>query len=122
MSAWTETYRGWVWPWECDPLDHFTIAYYFDRYAHANAGLMNAIGLGLEPGAERSHGFGALECYCRFRKELRAGDVFHIESGMIETAGKVFRKGHKGIDTVSGETTATMEQTTVYFLQSFLEK
>ena len=31
MSQWLETYRGGVMPWECDMVEHFTIAYYFDR-------------------------------------------------------------------------------------------
>ena len=32
MSNWIETYRGTVPPWECDVTEHFTIAYYFDRF------------------------------------------------------------------------------------------
>jgi hypothetical protein len=30
VSNWLETYRGVVNPWECDVVQHFTIAYYFD--------------------------------------------------------------------------------------------
>jgi len=28
MAEWTETYRGVVSAWECDIVEHFTIAYY----------------------------------------------------------------------------------------------
>ena len=35
MADWIETYRGVVNAWECDVVEHFTIAYYFDRFADA---------------------------------------------------------------------------------------
>jgi len=33
VTEWFETYRGVVNPWECDVVQHFTIAYYFDRFS-----------------------------------------------------------------------------------------
>ena len=32
-SGYLETYRGWVAPWECDVVEHLTVAYYFERFA-----------------------------------------------------------------------------------------
>ena len=46
MGEWLETYRGVVNPWECDVVQHFTIAYYFDRFADATRNLFNLIGEG----------------------------------------------------------------------------
>ena len=41
-----ETYRGVVNPWECDVVQHFTIAYYFDRFADATRNFFDLAGEG----------------------------------------------------------------------------
>ena len=53
MAEWIETYRGVVNAWECDSVEHFTIAYYFERFAAASPTLFELIGEheGLEPTA-----------------------------------------------------------------------
>ena len=44
MTEWLETYRGVVNPWECDVVQHFTIAYYFDRFADATRNFIDLVG------------------------------------------------------------------------------
>ena len=46
MTKWLETYRGVVNPWECDVVQHFTIAYYFDRFAAATRNFFDLAGVG----------------------------------------------------------------------------
>src|SRR4029453_6133579 len=46
MQGWIETYRGTVHRWELDNVDHFTVAYYFDRFADATANALKVLGLG----------------------------------------------------------------------------
>src|SRR5665213_3707921 len=46
MHPWIETYRGAVSPWETDVTEHFTVAFYFDRVAMAEASLAAELGLG----------------------------------------------------------------------------
>ena len=36
-GAWVDTYRGTVFPWETDIVEHLTVAYYFERFADAIA-------------------------------------------------------------------------------------
>src|SRR5881392_2523123 len=79
MTNWIETYRGIVPPWECDITEHFTIAYYFDRLAEADANLVDALGV---DDLLRAGGF-ARRFDVRFARELRAGSSFHIESAAI---------------------------------------
>ena len=38
--GWIETYRGTVYRWELDNVDHFTVAFYFQRFADATAWLL----------------------------------------------------------------------------------
>ena len=44
MAEWKETYRGVVSAWECDVVEHFTIAYYFERFADATRNFLELIG------------------------------------------------------------------------------
>src|SRR5262245_30934538 len=46
---WLETYRGAVYRWEVDNVDHFTVAFYFQRFEDATLALLHA--LGLDPSA-----------------------------------------------------------------------
>lgn len=98
MAAWIETYRGAVSPWETDVTEHFTVAFYFDRIAMAEASLASALGLG-----ERLRAGGFARRYdVRYARELRAGGTFHVESAALGGDGDV-RLGHRLVDSVTGE-------------------
>jgi acyl-CoA thioesterase FadM len=99
MEPWIETYRGSVAPWECDVTEHFTIAYYFDRLAVAEAALAEALGL-LD--LARAGGF-TRRFDVRFARELRAGAAFHIESAALGVNAGGLRLGHRVVDSVTGE-------------------
>jgi acyl-CoA thioesterase FadM len=99
MEPWIETYRGAVSPWECDVTEHFTVAFYFDRIAMAEASLAAELGL-----IETLRQGGFVRRYdVRYARELRAGAAFHIESAAIGVEGGV-RLGHRFIDSATGET------------------
>jgi acyl-CoA thioesterase FadM len=98
MEPWIETYRGAVAPWECDVTEHFTIAYYFDRIAVAEAALAEALGL-LD--LVRAGGF-PRRYDVRFARELRAGSGFHVESAPIGLDEAGLRLGHRVVDSVTG--------------------
>lgn len=98
MEPWTEMYRGAVSPWETDVTEHFTVAFYFDRIAMAEASLAQELDL-LD--TLREGGF-VRRYDVRYARELRAGAAFHIESAAIGIDGGV-RLGHRFIDSVTGE-------------------
>ena len=81
MAEWVETYRGIVNAWECDVVEHFTIAYYFERFADATRNLLDLVGegetLGSAVGADKSR------LYTTFTRELRAGAGFHMLSSVV---------------------------------------
>src|SRR5256886_5755788 len=82
MSGWLETYRGTVSRWEVDHNDHLTVAYYFARIADAGLGALQAIGLGADYAAHERRACVTVDCYARYSRELRVGDILHIESGV----------------------------------------
>lgn len=101
MSSWIETYRGAAAPWECDVTEHFTLAFYFDRIAQAEANLAEELGL-LD--ALQQGGF-ARRYDVRLAHELRAGGAFHVESAALAASDGGVRLGHRVVDSVSGVVT-----------------
>jgi acyl-CoA thioesterase FadM len=98
-GPWIESYRGAVSPWETDVTEHFTVAFYFDRIAMAEASLAAELGL-----IEMLRAGGFVRRYdVRYARELRAGAAFHIESAAIGMDGSGVRLGHRFIDSVTGE-------------------
>jgi acyl-CoA thioester hydrolase len=105
MSAWTETYRGSVAPWECDMTEHFTIGYYFDRLGQAGLECADVLGLG----EIRRAALAGRRFAVRFARELRAGASYHIESALIGL-GEGLRLGHRIVDSANGEVVTWVEE------------
>lgn len=97
-----ETYRGTVYRWEVDNVDHFTVAYYFERFEDATLGLLHAIGL--DPGSLAGTGrlCATLLWHVRYLRELRVGDILHIRSGVIEIGSDGLVLGHRIFDSGDG--------------------
>jgi acyl-CoA thioesterase FadM len=98
MTAWTETYRGAVPPWQCDVTEHFTVGYYFDRLEEADANLAGE--LGLQELLQRNDLRRRIDAH--FARELRAGASFHVESAAL-SAENGLRLGHRLVDSTNGE-------------------
>lgn len=102
MADWIETYRGVVSAWECDIVEHFTIAYYFDRFADATRNFLELIGEAESLGT--AVGKGPDRLVATFQHELRAGAAFHMTSAVTGLDGGTLQLGHQAIDTMSGQT------------------
>ncbi len=100
--SWLETVRGTVHRWEIDNTDHFTVAYYFYRLGDAAFAMLDA--LGLSPAAALT-----TDVYVRYQHELRVGDIFHVESGVIDVADDSLLIGHKIFDSGTGTLCTTVE-------------
>ena len=110
MSGWVETYRGIVYRWEVDHNDHLTVAYYFARFADAALGLLDTLGLGAGYTRRRGRVCVTADCYVRYLRELRVGDITHIASGVIAAEADVLVLGHKVFNSETGEVCTTVEQ------------
>ena len=108
MPDWIETYRGVVNAWECDVVEHFTIAYYFDRFADATRNYLDLIGaesLGAAVNLAPSR------LHVTFRHELRAGSQFHILSCVTGLDPATLRLGHQVVDSTTRETVTFLNET-----------
>ena len=101
-AAGIETHRSMVKAWECDSFGHFTVAYYFDRIADASATVHEKFSV---PRSWRS-----TEYLARFVSELRAGEAFHIESGIIALADSALGVGHRLLNSATGKICTTIEE------------
>ena len=108
MSSGIETHRSMVKAWETDSFGHFTVAYYFDRFADALATLRDA--LARERGLPVPESWIAAECHARFSAELRGGDILHIESGVLEAGPTALRIGHRLRNSATGIVCTSFEQ------------
>lgn len=109
MTNWLESYRGVVKAWECDVVAHFTIAYYFDRFAEATRTFLETINCGEQTGMGLAHG--PVRRVATFQHELRAGAAFHIVSGVTGIGETMLQLGHQVVDTASGKTVTWLHET-----------
>lgn len=103
----TETLRSIVHPWECDAVEHFTTAYYFRAYGAAQWHLLQLLGFSDEDMA----GMRPEACRTGFHRELRAGDAYHVESGVVEHGPERLVLGHRLFNSETGELGSTHLQT-----------
>ena len=113
-DRWVDTYRGTVFPWETDIVEHLTVAYYFERFADATLNLLDGLGLGADYMAAERSGCVTVHCYVRYMHELRVGDILHISSAVIGVEETGLRLGHRVFNSDSGVMCATMEQRTTH--------
>lgn len=103
-AGWIETYRGTVKAWECDMVEHLTVAYYYERMIDAVFNLLDEVGAGpAHVLADRRTLAAVAATTARYERELRGGDLHHIESGFIGCGEHGARAGHKLFDSASGE-------------------
>jgi acyl-CoA thioesterase FadM len=93
-----------------DHNDHLTVAYYFARVADAGLGLLEAIGLGGDYVERAGRACVTADCYARYQRELRVGDIMHVESGVIAVEPDGLLLGHKLFNSGTGEVCTTIEQ------------
>ena len=106
MSAYFETFRSNVFPWETDVVEHFTVACYYEKFAIA--GDRALLALGQDPAATHT-----VDWHTRYQRELRAGDSYHVVSAPISAEEGDLVIGHKLYDTSDGALCATTEQTVI---------
>jgi acyl-CoA thioesterase FadM len=109
-AGWLDTYRGTVHRWELDNVDHFTVAFYFTRFDDAALALRDALGLGPEALARAGRRCATESCHVRYRRELRAGDLLHVRSGVIDVAEHGLVLAHELIDSGDGAVCSSVEQ------------
>jgi acyl-CoA thioester hydrolase len=109
MPTAIETYRGVVYPWQMDQMDHMNVQFYTARFDEATWHLFAALGMGSGYFSANRRGMAALEQRTLYKRELRAGALIRITSELLEMKPKTIRFLHRMYDAESGEEVATSE-------------
>ncbi|MBI5909808.1 MAG: acyl-CoA thioesterase [Betaproteobacteria bacterium] len=93
-----ETYRGVVYPWQIDHMDHMNVQFYTACFDAATWHLFAA--LGMTPGylKQNRRGMAAVEQRTLYKRELHAGALIRITSELLEMKPKTMRFMHRMYD------------------------
>ena len=108
------TYRGVVYPWHCDHVGHMNVMWYVGKFDEATWQLFSMFGLTPSFLREQGRGMAAVQQNIAYKRELRAGDVVSVRSGVLEIREKVVRFFHEMHNDETGEMAASAEMTGVH--------
>ena len=114
MSELPVTYRGVVYPWQCDHMGHMNVMWYVGKFDEATWQCFSMLGLTPSFLRAQNRGMAAVEQNITYRRELHAGDVVAVRSGVLEIKEKVIRFFHEMRNEETGEIAATTEMTGVH--------
>ena len=109
-DPWIESCRGSVPAWEVDHVGHFTVAYYHQRIEDAGFVALETLGLGPTYARTEGRGCPTAGCHVRYLHELRGGDIYHVQSGVLAIEESALVLGHRLFDSASGTLCTTVEQ------------
>ena len=101
-----ETYRGVVYPWQMDHMDHMNVQFYTARFDEATWHLFAALGMTTSYFKANRRGMAAVEQRTLYKQELHAGALIRITSELLEMKPKAIRFLHRMYDTAGGDEVA----------------
>jgi acyl-CoA thioester hydrolase len=108
------SYRGTVYPWQCDHMGHMNVMWYTGKFDEASWYLMGQAGLTRSFLESKKSGLAAVQPNLMYKRELRAGDVITIRSGILEIQEKAVRIFHEMRNEETHEVAAFTIVTGVY--------
>jgi len=115
MPKFAVTYRGTVYPWQCDHMGHMNVMWYVGKFDEASWQLLSALGLSASRLREANAGMAAVEQYIEYKRELHAGDITTVRSTVLEVTEKALRLLHEMRNDSTDEVVAVTGTTGVYF-------
>ncbi len=103
MSGYIESFKGHVLNSQCDLMGHMNVQFYNACISQAMGTMFGAVGLRPEDIKVKKRGFAAIEQTNRYHTELLAGDIIHIESGVLKSSSRTVTFHHKLYNSSSGK-------------------
>ncbi len=110
-----ETYRGVIYPWQCDHQGHLSVMHYVGMFDVAFWHQISAMGFTRAYLEERRRGFADVKDTLEYKAEVKVGGLVVVESGLLRIGGKSITARHTMRDAETGVIAATSEKITVYF-------
>ena len=108
------TYRGVVYPRDCDHMGHMNVATYVGKFDEATWHVFRLCGITNAYMREQGKGMAGVHQDINYRKELFPGDTIRIESRLLEVGARKLMWFHEMYEDVSNELVATCESTAVH--------
>jgi len=102
------THRGVVYPWQCDHVGHMNVMWYVGKFDEATWQMFASMGLTPSYLKNANLGIAATRQNIAYRRELRAGDLITIRSGILEIHPRQIRFYHEMCNDETGEVAAAM--------------
>jgi acyl-CoA thioester hydrolase len=110
-----ETFRGVVYPAQCDAMGHMNVQHYVAAFDQAMWHLVHEIGYRRPASPGAGHGWADVRHVIEYRRELAAGVLYRILSGVAKVGRSSVVTIHRMFTLESGELAAECEMTSVYF-------
>jgi len=115
MTDYVESYRGHVLSSECDMMGHMNIQFYGACVSKAMKHMFTTIGFTPSHMKQIQKGFAAVEQTTKYRSELLAGDIMHMESAIIDFSDKSLTIHHRLINSATGKLSYDTKVTALHF-------
>jgi acyl-CoA thioester hydrolase len=110
----TTTYKGTVYPWQCDHMGHMNVMWYVGKFDEATWNVLAELGITPSYLRNKECGMAAVQQNTSYKQELLAGDVIEIRSRILEVLDKVIRFEHEMRNIETGTVVAVTELTGVH--------
>ncbi|HEY0457866.1 MAG TPA: thioesterase family protein [Pyrinomonadaceae bacterium] len=114
MTNLSITYRGTIYPWHCDHIGHMNVMWYTGKFDEASWHFLAGLGLTLKFLCEQNRLMAAVQQNTTYKRELLAGNIITIRSGILEMKEKTVRFFHEMRNEETGEVAALTELTGIY--------
>jgi acyl-CoA thioester hydrolase len=106
MTEFAITYRGTVYPWQCDHMGHMNVMWYAGKFDEASWQLLSTLGLTRSRFREQGVGVVAVEQHTEYKHELHAGDIVTIRSAVLRVKDKALHLIHEMRNDETGDIAA----------------
>lgn len=110
-----ETFRGLVYPAQCDAMGHMNVQYYVAAFDQAMWHLMHRLGHRRSDDARTGHGWADVRHMIDYRSELPAGALYRVVSGILRIGRSSLVTRHRMFAVADDALSAECEMTSVYF-------
>ena len=114
LNVYPITYKGCVYPWQCDQIGHMNIMWYVGKFDEANWNHLARVGLTPSYLRTEERGMAAVQQNITYKRELLAGEIVEIRSRFLEVREKALRFVHEMRNAETGEIAAVCEITAVH--------
>ncbi len=114
MSERPLTYKGTVYPAQCDHMGHMNVMWYVGKFDEATWNLFARLGMTPAWLREQQRGMAAVQQNITYKRELLAGDIVEVKSRVLEIRERSLRFLHEMWNAGTGDLAAACELTGVH--------